>query len=105
MSDSVEKEENAFDKHDSVEAEDVDGREKDGDGGLKRRRGPEDCLNWESDEEEFTPFTQERIFTPREVPVSKGRAKKSVVKGIAKKSGFKKARLKSGKANPSGYYL
>ena len=29
--------------------------------GQKRGRGPADCLNWEeeSDEEEFTPFTQE----------------------------------------------
>jgi len=49
------------------------------DGGRKRPRGPEDCLNWDdSDEEEFVSFTQAREFTP---DVSKVYANKSVCEG------------------------
>jgi hypothetical protein len=76
--------------------------EKATEAGTKRPRGPEDCLNWESEEEEFTPFTQERIFTPVSDHGRKVFAKKSVVKGIAKNSASKKPRLKSGRKKTSG---
>ena len=66
----------------------------------KRSRGPEDCLNYESEEEEFTPFTQEflvnskpeQIFAKKSVVKRSGNeckgssAKKARVKGIGKKS-------------------
>ena len=58
----------------------------------KRPRGPEDCLDYdESDEEEFTPYTQENpevVFVP---------PKKKIVfakKSAPKRSGGKKPRAK-----------
>ncbi len=59
--------------------------------GEKRPRGPADCLDWDESEEEFTPFTQERIFTPRvQEPVfaKKSSAKRSK-KGKSKGNGSK----------------
>jgi hypothetical protein len=65
------------------------------DSGKKRGRGPEDCLDWsESEEEEFTPFTQ----TPEPSSNDKPKlvfAKKSVVKSSCKKVAAKKPRLKT----------
>lgn len=103
MSESVVKDDNADVEQQDVSADTAVAVEKDVEGSIKRRRGPEDCLNWESDEEEFTPFTQERIFTS--VEKDQGRkvfAKKSVVKGVARKSASKRPRLKSHEVNAAG---
>ena len=79
----------------------------------KRARGPEDCLNYESeDEEEFTPFTQEFLPSsePEETCAKKSEqvfAKKSSVKysGIGSKgSTTKKARVKSAKKSKGKRY-
>lgn len=71
-------------------------------GAQKRGRGPEDCLNWDdSDEEEFVPFTQARVFTPRCEP-KRVYAKKSVVKGSAKGNPAKKSRGKAPKKTSAG---
>jgi hypothetical protein len=65
--------------------------ESEGDGPanpVKRPRGPSDCLDWdESEEEEFTPFTQERpkvvfeepkkVFARKSKPKGKGKGKKT----------------------------
>jgi len=63
----------------------------DGEGGLKRGRGPQDCLE-DSDEEDFVPFTQS--FTPP--PVKKSRPKKSSKDGKAGKPSATKRASKKG---------
>ena len=61
----------------------------------KRPRGPSDCLSWsDSEDEPFTPFTQENPV-PKEIPAKKVFAKKSAPKRV-KKSVIKKS---SGKAS------
>ena len=70
------------------------GRKRPGDespgNGQKRGRGPADCLDWndESDEEDFTPYTQENPVPIVVETVSKkssgGRSKKQAKKSCAK---------------------
>jgi hypothetical protein len=74
-----------------------------GSDGSKRARGPYDCLNWESDDEEFTPFTQsssppKEVFAKKSTP--KSLKKKNVAKNrCSKKSASSKVKGKSlGKA-------
>lgn len=75
----------------------------------KSSRGPSDCLNWESDEEEFTPFTQERPerFYAKSV-AKKSSAKRGVPKkGVVKNAGFKKGSgsKKKGKSLGKCFFL
>ena len=71
----------------------------------KRPRGPSDCLSWEdSDEEVFTPFTQEnpepkvvKVFAKKSVPK---KAKSGLSKnGGAKVKGVKKSSDEKGKSS------
>ena len=62
-------------------------------GGIKRGRGPEDCLS-ESEEEEFTPFTQSSSPPKSKKKVA---TKKAVVKGKGHK-GAGKLSIVKGKA-------
>ena len=58
----------------------------------KRSRGPDDCLNYEeSDEEEFTPYTQ---ANPEVVYESPKKKKVFAKKSVPKRSGGKKPRAK-----------
>ena len=77
----------------------------------KRSRGPEDCLNYESEEEEeeeFTPYTQEFLTKsePEQIFAKKSVAKRS--SNLGKGSSAKKARVKGGAKKSKGkcfYYL
>ena len=71
----------------------------------KRPRGPSDCLSWsDSDEEEFTPFTQEnpepkvvKVFAKKSLPKN---AKSGLSKnGGAKSKGVKKSSDEKGKSS------
>ena len=76
----------------------------------KRSRGPNDCLNYEddSDEEEFTPYTQsnpdvmfmESESKPKLVFAKKSSAKKSSVKSKRKGTG-KSSKAKNGSKDGS----
>ena len=76
--------------------------------GQKRGRGPADCLNWEeeSDEEEFTPFTQENpvleVVEPVPSKSSGGRnKKKKALDKAGKHVVAKKSTAKNKLRNPS----
>ena len=63
------------------------------DSSRKRPRGPEDCLNYESSEDEFEPFTQSFVEPPKYVVATKPNAKRSGKKSVGKqprKSSYKK---------------
>jgi hypothetical protein len=74
------------------------------DGGMNRKRGPADCLNWdESDEDEvFTPFTQTPEAVTVEIPKKKVFARKSTAKSsTTKKVSAKKSCAKSSSSGGS----
>ena len=75
----------------------------------KRARGPSDCLEYDSEDEEFVPYTQESpavVWSPEKKKVF---AKKSVIKGSGSKGGKKSSKKsdnakKKGNSKSSGSY-
>ena len=63
----------------------------------KRARGPQDCLDYESSEEEFVPFTQSFLEPPKLVVATKSKAKRSCKKSAGKQP-RKSSNKKSGTA-------